>query len=239
MITHENRFSRNRAAAMPSSLAADEHPEHPSLKPCLKTTSLIFSILASLGLNLNAATYSGLTGQTVQGYAQAVGPVSNLQNGSNFTPPTALVGNGLELWANFNDVFGQPWHLTVDFQDNYQVVFHTESPNPSANISGGTVGWNLSGFDFSIADFQAVSLPPYMNPVWSFDQNSIYVGFGSMGAWSPYDTYTFQIVPVPEPGSLTILGWGLLVMLSLRSRFRYGFTRAASKYKRNQLNYSA
>jgi hypothetical protein len=158
----------------------------------------------------------GLYGHTVDGYAQAVGPISNLQNGSNLNPPTAIVGNGPELWADFHDVFGTPWHLTVDFQDNYQVVFQTGSSNPSANISGGTVGWNLTGFDFGIADFQIVSLPPSIpSPVVSFDQNSIFVGFPAMAAYAPYDSYTYQIVPTPEPGALPLAGLGIWLMVGV------------------------
>ena len=197
-------------------------------RPVLKQWTLLLTIplvLAGLGLNLQATTYLGFYGHTVEGYAQAVGPISNLQNGSNLSPPTAIVGNGPELWADFNDVFGTPWHLTVDFQDNYEVVFQTASSNPSANISGGTVGWNLTGFDFTIADFQIVSLPPSIpSPIVSFDQNSIYVGFPVMAAYAPYNTYAYQIVPTPEPGVLPLAGLGIWLMVALRRKTHYEIT---------------
>jgi hypothetical protein len=190
-------------------------------RPVLKqwtSRSIIMLSVAGYSFNLQGTTYSGLYGHTVEGYAQAVGPISNLQNGSNLSPPSALVGNGPEFWADFRDVFGTPWHLTVDFQDNYQVVFQTGSSNPSANISSGTVGWNLTGFDFMIANFQSVSLPPSLPaPVVSFDQNSIYVGFPVIAAYAPYDTYTYQIVPTPEPGTLTLAGLGVLLVMARRN----------------------
>src|SRR5438093_1391695 len=118
--------------------------------------SIFFAGILLTAMTLKTQAYSGLYGQSVAGYAQAIGPAFNLQNSS----PTAIVGNGAEFSVDFSDIFSTPWHLTVDLLDNYQVVFHTYSSNPSANISGGTVGWNLSGFGFSIADVQPLSLPP-------------------------------------------------------------------------------
>ena len=151
---------------------------------------------------------TGLYGQTITGTCIATHyGITNLSNASNFTPPYATVGVGAEFSADFDDIFGQHWHETVDFHDNYTVFFHHSSPNPSANIgSSQLVQWHLTGFDFPIVDFQLIVAPSFMpRYIASFDANNIWVGFDALAAYSPYNEYGFQIV-IPEPSAaLTLL----------------------------------
>src|SRR5205809_504037 len=125
-----------------------------------RSLTIAFGVLLAVGASQTGIAASGLYGHLLQGYAQPIGPASNLQNVSNLGSPNAVVGNGVEFSTDFNDIFGQPWHLTADFLDNYQLTLHTSSSNPSANIAGGTVGWNFSAFDLPIMDVQPLSLPP-------------------------------------------------------------------------------
>jgi hypothetical protein len=188
----------------------------------LKILSPIF--LAAICMLLCAApaaravVYTGFNGQYVQGILDPTSyPVTSVQNASNLTPPQALVGSGEEFTADFTDIFHNQWHLSMDLQDDYQMILRTSSPNPSANIGGPVmVQWHLYGLGFEIADLQFVSGPLDDRSVPSFDANNIWVGFNTLAAYSPYDSYTFQIVPVPEPSAAALLGLGAAVWLLRR-----------------------
>ena len=158
------------------------------------------------------AASTGMYGQAITGTCIVTHSVIvNMSNSSNYIPPYAIVGSGAEFSADFDDPFGQHWHETVDFTDDYKVFFRHSSPNPSANIgSGELVRWQLSGFDFEIQDVQVI-LEPSFSPRYflSFDADNIYVGFDALAAYSPYNQYGFQIIVVPEPGALGLLAGAL------------------------------
>lgn len=166
--------------------------------------------------------FVGMDGQTVEGLCTS--PIYNYQtqNSSNAGTPLAVVQNGPEFSADFVDAFGQQWHAIADFQDNYQIVFQFSSPlDPSANIGAGDslIQWHFTGFEFPIQNLEPVALPSLQNrSSFSFDQQDIWMNFDGFSAYSPCNSYTFQIVPVPEPGTflLLLVGGGVLVLACRR-----------------------
>jgi len=169
--------------------------------------------------------FSGLDGQTLDGICEpTLSYIQNMQNSSDLTSPIAVVQNGPEFSADFTDVFGQQWQATADFQDNYQIVFQFSSPNPSANIgSGELIQWHFYGFSFQVQDLQPVVIPPLQDrSIPSFDQNDIWMGFSGFTAYSPWNSYTYQIVPapVPEPKApmLVMVGIVMAAATSLRGK---------------------
>jgi len=176
--------------------------------------------------------FSGLNGQTLDGICAS--PVYNyqIQNSSDLASPLAVVQNGPEFSADFTDVFGQQWQATADFQDNYQIVFQFSSPNPSANIGAGElILWHFYGFNFQIQDLKPAVIPPFQNrSIPSFDQNDIWMGFDGFTAYSPWNSYTYQIVPVPEPKTpvLVMVGTVMAAAISLRNRKLLSHRHAAA-----------
>jgi hypothetical protein len=142
--------------------------------------------------------FSGFTGQLVDGHCQRTSfAINNLLNFSDF----AYVQDGIEFQANFSDIAGQTWQSKVDFNDNYQITFQFTSGNPSANAAGGElIEWHFFGFSFDIQGLQPVSIPALQDrSLPSFDQHNIWMGFSAFTAYSPGNSYTYQLVPVPEP----------------------------------------
>lgn len=189
----------------------------------MKTNSILLLGIIVGWLNCEAQmNLSGLNGQTLYGICTS--PVYNyaVQNSSDLISPMAVVQNGPEFSADFTDVFGQQWHATADFLDNYQIVFQFSSPNPNANIGAGEIiEWHFYGFAFQIQDLQPAVIPPFQNrSMPSFDQNDIWMGFNGFTAYAPWNSYTYQIVPVPEPGTLTLLTVGAAAGAGTRLRRR-------------------
>ena len=183
--------------------------------------------------------YSGLSGHQLDGLLEAspyyTSTISEPQNASNLGSPLASVDSGVEFSADFQDCFTQQWHLTADLQDNYQVVLRETSPLSQANIGTGDwmVRWHFYGFDFSVAGVELVSGP---DPDWdtaimSFDAQNVWIDFNHLYEVPSQGTYTFQIVPVPEPATTRLLGLGGVLCLILR--------RAKSSGCRNRTSPSA
>ncbi len=169
-----------------------------------------------------AASYAGFYGHQLDGELDPIYDVSNVRNVSNMGTPLAVVGPGVEFWTSFDDFFSQHWNLTLDLYDNYQMVMQTSSPNPNANIWGGNlIQWHLSGFDFPIQDVTKVSVPTGDRSTITFNSTDIWISFSGLAMWSGYTTYTFQIVPVPEP-AVTSLFLAGSVLLALACRRRRG-----------------
>jgi len=189
----------------------------------MKTASIIIVGIIFGWLRAEAqSSYFGLNGQTL--YGICLSPAYNyaIQNSSDLISPVAVVQNGPEFSADFTDNFGQQWHATADFLDNYQIVFQFSSPNPSANIGGGElIEWHFYGFNFQVQNLQPVVIPPLQNrSMPSFDQNDIWMGFNGFTAYAPWNSYTYQIVPAPEPGALTLLAVGAMAGAAARRRRR-------------------
>ena len=189
----------------------------------MKTSPIILAGIVIGCMNCGGAQiFFGLEGQTLDGICAS--PVYNyqVQNSSDLASPVAVVQNGPEFTADFVDVFGQQWQATADFEDNYQIVFQFSSPNPSANIGAGElIQWHFYGFNFQIQDLQPVVIPPLQDrSMPSFDQNDIWMGFNGFTAYSPWNSYTYQIVPVPEPKTpvLVMVGTVMAAAISLRKR---------------------
>lgn len=173
-----------------------------------------------------AAAYGeGFYGQTVQGVLESspAYAVYNLQNFSNQGSPQAIVTSGPEFSADFEDSFLQPWHLTADFGDDYSLVVHSGGAPNQIGTGQWFVRWHFSNFQFPIADVQWAPEP---DPIWrkanlSFDSGNIWISFFGLYPWPPYDTYTFQITPAPEPASAALLAMGgCAVLLGRRRRAR-------------------
>jgi hypothetical protein len=168
--------------------------------------------------------YSGLNGHTLSGTLERSpfydSAISVLANSSNLGSPLAQVNSGTEFSADFADIVPQQWQLTADFQDNYQVVLNETSPTPQANFTAGgwLVQWHFYGLDFDVGDVQLVSGPeaPWDRSVVSFDADNVWIGFNGLYQELAWSSYTFQIVPVPEPGTLTLGLVGGLLCRGLR-----------------------
>ncbi len=177
--------------------------------------AVILGVLAS-PVTSTANFYSGFYGYQVNGQLEPIYNVWNLQNASNLGTPLAAVSNGIEFSASFDDVFNNHWNLSLDLQDDYRVVMRTTSPNPNANIgSGNFIRWHLYGFDVPVQNVTKVAVPRDDRSTVTFDANEIWIAFNGLAAWSPYDSYTFQIVPVPEPSVVCFLavGGGLYALI--------------------------
>ncbi len=169
---------------------------------------------------------AGLYGHTLQG-ALEKSPyydVFNLQNSSNQGSPQAVVTSGPEFSAEFDDVFAQHWQLTADFQDNYQFVVHSGGAPSQIGTNPWFVRWHFHNFDFRIAD---VLWAPEPDPLWNkaslrFDTDNIWIEFIGLYPYPPYDSYTFQIVPVPEPATMVLCLLGGCVCLARTRRLARG-----------------
>jgi hypothetical protein len=165
---------------------------------------------------VGVAQGTGLYGHMLQGSLEKSPyyDVYNLQNTSNLGFPQAVVTSGPEFSAEFDDVFAQHWHLTADFQDNYQLVVNSVGAPSPIGTNPWFIRWHFHNFDFAIADVQWAPEP---DPLWnraslSFDADNIWIAFYGLYPYPPYDSYTFQIVPVPEPSSLAFLILGGLAV---------------------------
>jgi hypothetical protein len=177
----------------------------------INTRSL--GVLAGMLLYGTGVTHGAmLDGHTLQGSLEKSPyyDVYNLQNWSNQGSPQAVVTTGPEFSADFDDVFAQHWHLTADFQNNYQLVVHSGGAPSQIGTNPWFVRWHFHNFDFPIADVQWAPEP---DPLWnkaslSFDANNIWIAFIGLYPYPPYDSYTFQIVPAPEPTTMMLCTLG-------------------------------
>lgn len=189
---------------------------------------LIMAILGSSIFKSSAVlSLPGMYGQTVSGSCLVTHPfIQNMQNTANLGAPLAVVQDGPEFNATFNDGFSQQWQCSVDFLNDYRVVFQFSSPNPNANIgSGQLIQWHFSEFAFELGDLQKTIVPsfPYDDQsIPSFDADNIWMGFSAFTAYAPMNSYTYQLLPVPEPQLLPVLLVGGLVFSCLRHKLRNG-----------------
>jgi hypothetical protein len=197
----------------------------------MKTVITIIGALTVLSIRCLATPYltSGMDGLTIDGSLSSPLYGYTILNSA----PTAIVQNGPEFTASFQDVFGQQWTATADFMDNFQVVFHFSSPNPNANIGAGElILWHFTGFDFAVQGLQEINTPPFQDrSLPSFDQNDIWMGFNGLTAYSPWNTYTYQIETYSIPDeipTLPLLLMGMMTMMVLIRFQIFRFTKAVS-----------
>lgn len=180
-------------------------------------------VLASVLLYGTGVTQgTGFYGHTLQG-ALEQNPgyeVYNLQNWSNQGTPRAVVTTGPEFSADFDDAFAQHWHLTADFQDDDQLVVHSGGAPSQIGTGSWFVRWHFHDFDYPIGNVLWATDP---DPLWtkasvSFDADNIWISFIGLYPYPPYDTYTFQIVPAPEPATMVLCLLGGSVYLMRRRK---------------------
>lgn len=195
----------------------------------LSWMQILFTVAAT-NLACDCYAYTGLAGHNLNGILEpnpiftGGNDITSPQNTSNLGSPLGRVGSGVEFLADFQDRFSQQWHLSADFQDNYQFTVAEASPWLYGGIGAGAwmVRWHFSGFDFQVSDVQLSAGPqyPWNDAVFSFDADDIWISFNHLYQDPTLGTYTFQITPSPVPEPMTCALCALGAVLFLKGRRR-------------------
>lgn len=176
--------------------------------------------------------------------ADLIGDTVNGSLGSDFgnlvtTPfdPTAVVGGGVEFTGVITDVFGQIWSIDLDIgASSFSVAISESTRDGDGNISDGP---NL--MDISIWNLDWLPGPGFITDVVLSSYSCASAGFScetfgggpdisvldfgadfinfSANVMRDGELYEFDITAtVPEPGTLALLGIGLLGMGAARRK---------------------
>jgi len=181
------------------------------------------------------------TGTGADGLVFVVQPVSSsiggYGGGLGYSGIWPSIGVEFDTW--YNDVILDPDsnHIGIN-QNGNTTSLATLRVSPSFNDGSLWYAWiNYDGTDLEVRANQTGERPDAALISYSFDipgiigTNLAYVGFtaGTGGAWENHDIISWQYLddfnpvtptaPVPEPGTLLLLGSGLMGLAVVRNRF--------------------
>jgi len=152
-------------------------------------------LTVSAGLNLGATQAFNLSATPLVAYkVMEVGP-----GGTNFTTSAMTVGTpfNFSLLGGVSAFITPEYFLSADLMNNTGLAL-------SANASLTALGASLDG----------LSIGPLVNINQNFPITSLSVfdsTFG-LGGWNMFEGKTFEITATPEPGTLLLLGSGVLAL---------------------------
>jgi hypothetical protein len=161
---------------------------------------------------------------------------------TQFTSP-AVVGDGVEFTeGSIRTGYRSAWNMAVDIGASSIIIrFGSLGMYDMTSNDGVVLGLLLTGLDFTPAGtitgvtrtgyscvdgwgYACARDPGPDDPILSFTGNSINLGFGTV---RDGETYRFDIAvgeptptPVPEPGTLALLGTGFVTFIANRNRRR-------------------
>lgn len=113
------------------------------------------------------------------------------------------------MWINTNYVFGRPW----DFFIGQSVIY--DRFDFSFNLVNDT--WSLDVFSgVNLSTMTLVTDRAFGQNLLNFTEIDWHVGYGNEKSFFDDSSFVVSPAPVPEPGSIVLLGLGISALVFLR-----------------------